>query len=129
MPLCGFNQKMLDGLDNFQKGLVEHGIIHRSNIKKQDFEKTIHKELDDMKRFQDEIPNIKDSEIREITKALTDYACAFYKLVKKNGIEDYEKTIKFLNKFYFEMDEKYYSELEGDAEDMKKLVVHLNTLK
>ena len=23
MPLCGFNQKMIDGIDSFHKGLVE----------------------------------------------------------------------------------------------------------
>ena len=172
------NERMLKGLKGFHKGLVEHGIILRSKIKNQTFQETIKKELDDMDRFQREIHRIKDPEIRGLTKALTEYACAFYKLVKKRGIENYKETIEFLgklyseidnesnfreeteikeliedlmryvvffnklvekrgvenyrktidfiNKFYFEMDNKYYSELEGKPDDMKQLAEYLN---
>ena len=129
MPFCGFNQKMIDGLDNFQGGLVEHGIITRSKEKKQTHEQTIRKELDDMARFQKEIHRIKDPEIRALTKALTEYACAFYKLVHKKGIDNYKETISFLNKFFWEMDNKYYTELEGKPKDMEQLASYLNTLK
>ena len=87
MPLCGFNKKMLQGMSGFQSGLVEHGILLRSKNKNQTFQETIKKELDDMDRFQKEIHGIKDPEIRELTRALTEYACAFYKLVQKRGIE------------------------------------------
>src|SRR3989338_5494900 len=175
------NERMLKGLEGFHKGLVEHGIILRSKIKNQTFQKTIQKELDDMDRFQKEIHRIKDPEIRELTRALTEYACAFYKLIQKKGIENYRETIEFLdklyleiydksnfkegveikeliealiryiaffnkliekrgignyrktidfvNKFYFEMDNKYYSELEGKLDDMKQLAEYLNEVK
>ncbi|MBA7597704.1 hypothetical protein ES703_04710 [subsurface metagenome] len=128
MPFCGFNQKMLQGMSGFQTGLVEHGIIDRSEKKKQSFEETWNKELSDMSRFMKEIYRIKDPELRELTEALTSYACAFYKLIRKRGIKNYKDTIQFLNKFFWEMDNKYYSELEGKPEDMKKLALHLNTL-
>jgi len=128
MPICGFNQKMIDGLDGFQKGLVEHGIIDRSKKKKQTFEKTMDVELSDMSRFMKEMGNIEDPAMRELTEALTKYACAFYKLVQKKGIENYHKTIQFVNKYYFEMDNKFYTELEGKPDDMKLLVQHLNKI-
>lgn len=128
MPFCGFNQKMLQGMSGFQSGLVEHGIIDRSEKKKQSFEETMNKELSDMSRFMKEIYRIKNPEIRELTEALTSYACAFYKLIRKKGIKNYRSTIQFLNKFFWEMDDKYYSELEGKPEDMKKLALHLNTI-
>ena len=128
MPFCGFNQKMLQGMSGFQSGLVEHGIMDRSEKKKQPFEETLKKELSDMARFQKEIHQIKNPEMRELTEALTNYACAFYKLVEKTGIKNYKSTIQFLNKFFWEMDNKYYSELEGQPEDMKKLALYLNTL-
>ena len=51
MPLCGFNQKMLEGRGNFNEGLVEHGILDRSEKKKQTTEQTINKELEDMSCF------------------------------------------------------------------------------
>lgn len=129
MPICGFNQKMVDGLHGFGTGLVEHGIIKRSKDKKQTFRQTIDKELDDMTRFQKEMHRIKDPDIQTLTKALTDYACAFYKIVDKKGIDNYKKTIEFLNKFFWEMDNKYYSELEGQPDDMKKLAEYLNGFK
>lgn len=128
MPFCGFNQKMLQGMSGFQNGLVEHGIIDRSEKKKQSFGETMNKELSDMSRFMKEIYRIKDPELRELTEALTSYACAFYKLIRKKGIKNYKGTIQFLNKFFWEMDNKYYSELEGKPEDMKKLALHLNSL-
>jgi len=128
MPLCGFNQKMLQGMSGFQNGLVEHGIIDRSEKKKQSFEETMNKELSDMSRFMKEIYRIKNPELRELTEALTSYACAFYKLIRKRGIKNYKSTIQFLNKFFWEMDDKYYSELEGKPEDMKKLALHLNAI-
>lgn len=128
MPLCGFNKQMLDGCKNFHLGLVEHGIIERSKKKNQSLEKTIENELNDMKRFQKEIPNIENPEIKEITDSLTKYACAFYKLIDKQGIENYKETINFLNNFYFKMDEKFYNELEGKPEDMKELALYLNEI-
>ena len=126
MPFCGFNQKMIKGLHGFQSGLVEHGIIVRSKKQEQSFEKTMDKELSDMSRFMREIHRIKDPEVRELIKALTKYACAFYKIVQKKGIKNYMDTINFINNFYFKMDNKYYSELEGDPKDMEKLVHWIN---
>ena len=128
MPLCGFNKKMLQGMSGFQSGLVEHGILLRSKNKNQTFQETIKKELDDMDRFQKEIHGIKDPEIRELTRALTEYACAFYKLVQKRGIENYKITIQSLNKFFWEMDNKFYSDLEGKPDDMKQLAEYLNSV-
>ena len=128
MPLCGFNQEMLEGLDSFHKGLVEHGIILRSKEKNQFVERTLDKELSDMDRFLKETHNISNQEMRELTEALTKYANAFYNLIKKKGISQYPEIVQFLKKFYFEMDNKYYSELEGQKEDMKKLAIYLNTL-
>lgn len=126
MPLCGFNQKMIQGISGFHGGLVEHGIINRSAKKNQPFEETLKKELDDMSRFMEQIHLIKDPEIRELTGALTKYASAFYKLINKSGIGTYKETIQFLNKFFWEMDNKYYSELEDQPDDMKKLALYLN---
>ncbi len=124
-----FNQKMKQGLLGLQNGLVEHGIIDRSKKKSQTHEETLKKELNDMARFQKEIHRIKDPELRELTEALTKYACAFYKLVNKRGINNYKKTIQALNKFFWEMDNKYYTELEGRPDDMIQLAEYLNKIK
>jgi len=175
------NERMLKGLKGFHKGLVEHGIILRSKTKNQTFQETMKKELEDMARFRKEMHRIKDPEIRELTRTLTKYACVFYKLVQKKGIENYKETIEFLDKLYlkiddksnykenvevgeliealvkyvnlfnslvekrgidkykktidsmtkyfFEMDRKYYAELEGKPNEMKQLAEYLNKIE
>jgi len=128
MPFCGFNKDMLEGMQLFHKGLVEHGIIERSKIKKQMTDETIKKELEDMERFQKEMHRIEDPEIRELIRKLTEYAYAFYKLIEKEGVENYKQIISKLNNLYFEMDNKFYSELEGKPDDMKQLALYLNEL-
>jgi hypothetical protein len=39
------------------------------------------------------------------------------------GVDNYEETINLLNDFYFKMDEKFYSELEGKPNDMEQLAL------
>lgn len=127
--MCGFNQKMLEGLAAFHEGLVEHGIIERSKIRGQTTSQTIKREFEDMERFLRETNRIADPEVREMTEAITQYARAFYNLIQSRGIENYQQTIRKLNDFYVEMDRKYYSELEGKTEDMKHLAEHLNEIR
>ena len=129
MPMCGFNENMLDGLKGFHKGLVEHGIIDRSKLKNKTANEIIENEIRDMDRFLKEAKNIKDPEIREIIENLTKYARSFYSLISKIGLDKYQEIISSLNKIYFDMDRKYYKELEGKNNDMKKLVEHLNKVK
>jgi len=71
MPMCGFNQQMLDGLESFHSGLVEHGIVDRSRMKRETKEKIIIRELDDMNRFLKETHNIENEDMRELTEHLT----------------------------------------------------------
>mgnify|MGYP001572886697 CR=1 FL=1 len=129
MPMCGFNKQMVEGLSGFHNGLVEHGILDRSKKKDQSTKQTIDKELQDMEAFLKETHRIQNPEIRDLTESLARYASSFYKIVKKNGVNNYKEIIQFLSKFYFNMDNKYYSELEGKPEAMKELALYLNTLK
>ena len=126
MALCGFNQKMLEGLIAFQEGLVEHGLIERARKRGQPVNETLQREITDMDRFLGETSNLADPEVRELTEAITKYAKAVYKVVSKNGINNYQQTIRALNHFYVEMDRKFYEDLEGQPDDMKQLVRHLN---
>lgn len=129
MPICGFNSKMLEGVKDFHEGLIDHGIIDRAKLKDKATDEIIENEIRDMDTFLREIHNIKDPETREVIENLTRYARSFYLLVKKIGIKKSSKIISSLNKLYFEMDRKYYSELEGKKDAMKKLAVHLDGLK
>ena len=126
MPLCGFSEKMLKGLTAFHEGLVEHGLVGRAKTRGQSADETLKRELDDMTRFLRETNNLADPNIRKLTEALTNYAKAFYKVISKQGIDNYRQTVRALNDFYVEMDRKFYEDLEGKPEEMKQLVKHLN---
>ena len=129
MPLCGFNQEMLEGLIAFHEGLVEHGLIERAKKKGQSAEQTLEDEIRDMDRFLGETHRIEDPQKREVIEALTKYAMAFYQLIRTQGIGNYRQAVQELNTFYREMDDKFYSELEGKPDDMRQLAEYLNTQK
>ncbi len=127
MPLCGFNQKMLDGLLAFNEGLVEHGLIDRSKDKQRSIDGTLDAELTDMQRFLSETGSLNDPRIRKIVEGITTYAQGIYELMRGHEISRYKEFARKLNDFFKSMDTKYYSELEGKPEDMKHLVQYLNT--
>ena len=126
MPMCGFSQKMLEGLASFQEGLVEHGLFERSRETGQTVEERLQEELSDMGRFSVETHRIENPELRALTESLSKFAQSFYKLARKKGIDNYKQTAKEVNNFFIEMDAKFYGELQGKPEDMKKLAEHLN---
>ena len=131
MPMCGFDKKMLEGLAAFQEGLVEHGLYQRSRETGQTYEERINEELSDMDRFSVEMDRISDPEMRDITKGLSTFARAFYKLARRKGLDNYKETIQAVNDFFVEMDRVYYGEkqgegLQGKPNDMRDLVEHLD---
>ena len=126
MPLCGFNQKMLEGLAAIQEGLVGHGLHERSKETGQTYEQRLEEELSDMDRFSQEVHGIRDTEMRGIVVGLSTFAQAFYKLARRKGLDDYKKTIGAVNDYFVEMDRKFYGELQGQSDDMRRLTEHLN---
>lgn len=128
MPICGFNEKMLKGLTAFCEGLVEHGLIHRCKKNNETIDQGIKREISDMARLLPELHRIDDSSKRALTEAVVKFAQAFYMIMRKTGIKDYKVVIEKMMDYFESMDSKYYGELEGKPEDMKKLAQHLNTV-
>ena len=126
MPLCGFNQKMLDGLRSFNEGLVEHGLMERSQRKQQTIDDTLSAELADMGRFLAETSAISDPRVRKVIEGLTTYAQGFYELIQGQDVSRYKGTVETLNNLMDGMDSKYYSELEGKQNDMQQLVQYID---
>lgn len=122
MPLCGFNEKMLNGLAAFNEGLVEHGLEFRSEKNNETVNQGIKREISDMTRLLSEIHRIDDSAKRILTEGIVKYAMGFYLLMRKHGIAEYKAVVESIGEYFQFMDEKYYSELEGSPDDMKELV-------
>lgn len=126
---CGFNQKMLEGLTAFSEALVEHGLIYRTEKNGETIEQGIRREISDMTRFLEESHRIDDAGKRIMTEGIVKYVIGFYLIMRKNNVKDYKEVIKNLGEYFMEMDKKYYSELEGQPEDMKDLTNFLNQKK
>ncbi len=126
MAICGFNEKMLKGLTAFNEGLVEHGLKHRSEKNGETIDQAIKREISDMTRLLSEIHRIDDSGKRIITEGIVKYAMGFYLIMRVNDIEDYKEVVGRIGQYFHFMDDKYYGELEGNFDDMKKLAELLN---
>lgn len=126
MPLCGFNEKMLKGLSAFNEGLVEHGLKYRSKLNNETIDQAIKREISDMTRLLSEIHRIDDNAKRILTEGIAKYAMGFYLIMRKNNIEDYKEIVEKIGEYFYHMDDKYYSELEGNQDDMKELAESLD---
>jgi predicted metal-dependent hydrolase len=118
----------LSCLAAFQEGLVEHGLHKRSRETGQTYEQRLEEELSDIDRFSQEMPKIRDPEMKEIVMGLSSFARAFYRLTRRKGLDNYQETAQAVNKYFFEMDRTFYGELQGKENDMRQLVDHLNEL-
>ena len=129
MPVCGFNEKMLKALIAFSEGLVEHGLKFRSEKNGETIDQAIKREISDMTRLLAEIHRIDNSAKRILTEGIIRYAMGFYLIMRKTGIEDYKEVIEKIGEYFHFMDDKYYSELEGNPDDMKILTELLDKKK
>ncbi len=129
MPVCGFNEKMIEGLYGFSAGLIEHGLKFRGEKNGETIEQGIKRELSDMARLLAEVHKINDSAKRLLTEGIVKYAMGFYMVMRKKGVENYESDVSKLMNYFEAMDAKYYGELEGRADDMGELVKFLDGVK
>ncbi len=128
MPVCGFNEKMLKGLAALTEGLIEHGLIYRCEKNNETIEQGIKREISDMARLIPELNRIDDTAKRIMTEGIIKYAQGFYMHTRKTGIENYKANISRIMDYFKSMDSKFYSELEGKSDDMKKLALYMDEL-
>ena len=126
---CGFNEKMLQGLYEFNEGLVEHGLIFKSKENKESIEQAIRKEISDMTRLLTETHRIDDSSKRLMTEGLVQYVMYFFMLMRKKDIKEYKDVAKNIGEYFKKMDDKYYADFDGKPEDMRAIVEFLNEIK
>jgi len=129
MPVCGFNEKMIKGLEMFLQGLVEHGIQFRAKQNNETISQALKREIADTSRMLIEIQNIQDSGKRTLTEGLVKFALGFYLIIRQHKIQNYKQVINSINDYFHFMDEKYYSELENTPDDMESLAKLLNEKK
>mgnify|MGYP001558232698 FL=1 len=126
---CGFNEKMLKGLNEFNEGLVEHGLLLNSKKNNESIEQAIRREISDMTRLLTETHRIDDSSKRLMTEGLVQYVMYFFMLMRKKNIDEYKDVVKNIGEYFKKMDDKYYSDFNGKPEDMRAIVEFLNEIK
>ena len=126
---CGFNEKMLKGLNEFNEGLVEHGLLFNSKKNNESIEQAIRREISDMTRLLTETHRIDDSAKRLMTEGLVQYVMYFFMLMRKKNIKEYREEVEKIGEYFKKMDDKYYSDFTGKPEDMRAVVEFLNEVK
>lgn len=126
---CGFNEKMFQGLNEFNEGLVEHGLMFKSVKNNESIEQTIRREISDMTRLLAETHRIDDSAKRLMTEGLVQYVMYFFALIRKKNLKEYKEIVKNIGEYFKKMDDKYYSGFDGKPEDMKMIVEFINGIK
>jgi hypothetical protein len=130
MPLCGFNEKMLKGLSDFNEGLIEYGLVFRGEKNDETIGQGIKREISDMARFIPEISKINDVPKRVITQGIVTYAMGFYMVMRAKELDknsnEYKRFVQEIGNYFQKMDEKYYGEFENNFNDMELLSAFLN---
>lgn len=126
---CGFNKKMLQGLNEFNEGLVEYGLMLKSGKNNESIEQAIRREISDMTRLLAETHRIEDSAKRLMTEGLVQYVMHFFVLIRKKNLKEYKEIVKNIGEYFKEMDNKYYSDFDGKPEDMRMIVEFINEIK
>lgn len=129
MPMCGFDKQMLDGLDEFNKGLIE-AVLRISRREKVTVEEAIEFELQEMNIFLKELVIFGNDASKQQLIGIATYSIGFYKgsieLAKNKGIKIEEAMnieIKKTRDFLCDIDKHYYEHLKGKtAHPMKELV-------
>ena len=130
MSVCGFNDKMLEGLAAFSEGLVEHGLIYRAEKNGESLDQAIRREISDMTRLLAETHKIDDSAKRILTEGIVRYAMGVYLVMRGEDIKrDYKEVVRKIGEYFHSMDAEYYGKLEGRADDMGELVKFLDGVK
>ena len=121
---------MLEGINAFNEGLVEHGLIYRGELNNETLDQGIQRELSDMARLQPELHRIQSASKRVITQGIVTYATGFYLVMREKELaqhpQQYKQFIAGINEYFRKMDDKFYGELEGRPLDMEELAEYLN---
>lgn len=133
MPLCGFDEQMLEGLSNFYKGLAE-AVRRKSQERKIPIEAAIILELKDMDDFLKNLVLLGNPLNKDKLLGITQYAKTFYLGALQQSKEKQipietamENQIKETKQFLAAIDTHYYEHLEGKKEQpMTELVQWIN---
>ncbi|MEK7150520.1 MAG: hypothetical protein AAB736_02840 [Patescibacteria group bacterium] len=120
---------MLKGLNEFNEGLVEHGLMFKSQENKESIEQAIRREISDMTRLLTETHRIDDSAKRLMTEGLVQYVMYFFMLMRKKNVKEYKDVVKSIGEYFKKMDDRYYADFDGKPEDMRLIVEFLNEIK
>ena len=132
MPFCGFDKRMLDGLDMFYEGLIR-AVENKSKKRRVSLDKILEEEMNEMHMFSQELNNLNNKISRQSLMGVTYLAQALYK-----GAADYSKQKNIplsealkeqkahLRSLFYKTDEYYETRCRGKPNPMKYLVDEIN---
>jgi uncharacterized protein YicC (UPF0701 family) len=132
MPLCGFNEKMIEGIATFSEGLFE-ATIERGNAKGVDNKTAIETEIDEISIFIEALkskyktPDNVTKKMAEMIYGIAVFSGALFQSAmnkSKNGNElevSFYEQVKNISKFL--------EDLENKHQELKKMYAPKETMK
>lgn len=124
--MCGFNEKMLKGLKEFFDGAMEHGILERAKNKGISVDEQFKNEFGEISQWLFYSKNIKDGSIQKIIEGLGLIIAGVFEKDQKEGVENYKERHDIETKFFRDIDNIFYGNLNGDKEKMSQLFDWVN---
>lgn len=126
MALCGFNEKMLEGIKTFLDGAIEYGIIDKAKNKGISVDEQVKNELYEISQWNYYSRKVDNGPTQKQIEGLGLLVGGTFEKDQKRGISNY-KTSHILDlKLLKEIDDYYYNELNGDVKNMPRLFGWVN---
>ncbi|MDA3836045.1 MAG: hypothetical protein PF542_00320 [Nanoarchaeota archaeon] len=126
MAICGFNEKMLEGLRNLFDGAIEHGIIDRAKKKGIYIEEQFQNEFQEISQWLFYCKNISDGPTQKIIEGIGLLIVGVFEKDLLKGASKYKENHITGTNLLRDLDDYFYGNLKGDKENMPQLFNWVN---
>ena len=128
MALCGFNEKMLEGIKTFLDGAIEYGIIDRAKSKGISVDEQVKNELNEISQWNYYSRNISDGPTQKQIEGLGLLVGGTFEKDQLRGFSNYKTNHVSDAKLLKNIDDYFYNDLNGDVKNMPKLFEYVNKI-
>ena len=126
MALCGFNDKMLDGIKALLDGAIEYGIIDRARNNHISVDEQFVKEAKEISSFIYNSRNIEDKSTQKQIEGIALLVGGTFEKDQKRGLKNYILSHESDARLLKDLDDNFYGALKGDINNMPKLFEWVN---
>lgn len=126
MAICGFNEKMLEGLRNLFDGAIEFGIVDRAKKNGISTDEQFQEEFKEISQWLFYSKNIRDGPTQKVIEGIGLLIAGVFEKDFERGISNYKEGHILDTNFLRDVDDYFYDDLKGDRNNMSKLFDWVN---